>query len=38
MWLLNMLGKNCDVIWLIFDFLLFYAHVHTCSPSYTNEE
>ena len=26
------------MIWLICDSLLFYAHVHTCSPSYTDEE
>ena len=26
------------MIWLICDFLPFYAHVHTCSPSYTDEE
>ena len=26
------------LIWLICDSLPFYAHVHTCSPSYTDEE
>ena len=26
------------MIWLICDSLPFYAHVHTCSPSYTDEE
>ena len=26
------------MIWLICNFLPFYAHVHTCSPSYTDEE
>ena len=26
------------MIWLICNFLPFYAHVHTCSPSYTAEE
>ena len=30
--------KNCVMIWLICNFLPFYAHVHTCSPSYTDEE
>ena len=24
--------------WLIFNSLPFYAYVHTCSPSYTDEE
>ena len=32
------LGKKCVMIWLICDSLSFYAHVHTCSPSYTDEE
>ena len=26
------------MIWLIWDSLPFYAHVDTCSPSYTDEE
>ena len=26
------------MIWLIYDFLSFYAHVHACSPSYTDKE
>ena len=26
------------MIWLICDSLPFYAHVHTCSPSYSDEE
>ena len=30
--------QHCVMIWLICDFLPFYAHVHTCSPSYTDEE
>ena len=30
--------KKCTMIWLICDSLPFYAHVHTCSPSYTEEE
>ena len=30
--------KKSVMIWLICDFLLFYAHVHTCCPSYTDEE
>ena len=29
--------KN-GMIWLICDSLSFYAHVHICSPSYTDEE
>ena len=29
--------KNCVMIWLICDSLPFYAHVHTCSLSYTEE-
>ena len=37
--ILYFLGKkNCIMIWLICDSLPFYAHVHTCSPSYTDEE
>ena len=32
-------GKNYSfMIYLICDFLLFYAYVHTCSPSYTKDE
>ena len=39
LWLLYMFGKKkCVMIWLICDSLPFYAHVHTCSPSYTDEE
>ena len=30
--------KNCVMIWLIWDSLPFYAHVHTFSPTYTDEE
>ena len=30
--------KNCVMIWLICNFLPFYARVHTCSPGYTDEE
>ena len=30
--------KNWVMIWLICDSLPFYAHVHTCSPSCTDEE
>ena len=43
LWSLYIFGKgkkkkNCVMIWLICNFLPFYAHVHTCSPSYTDEE
>ena len=39
LWLLYIFGKkNCVMIWLICDSLPFYAHVHICSPSYTDEE
>ena len=35
----NIIGKNYSVmIWLICDSLPFYAQVHTCSSSYTDEE
>ena len=30
--------KKSVMIWLICDYLSFYAHVHTCSPSYTDEK
>ena len=32
------INKLCYDLVLICDSLSFYAHVHTCSPSYTDEE
>ena len=39
LYVLNIFGKkNCVMILLICDSIRFYAHVHICSPSCTEEE